>query len=158
MHSYYIYSLLTFITIIALIQIYYTKKKFGQQNIRIIDNYLQQKLITKILSTMMDNDMNRYYIIQNLIISYFCIHDIQLFQVKQGKILKDDTEFWSHDIELNELESNALIKLKEDQWVIYFDKKQIFLLLMLDKETLINKDEGKFLEKVILPLYAISCP
>ena len=158
MNSYYIYSILFFITTLAMIQIYYTKKKFGQQNISVIDNYLQQKLITKILSTIIDNDTNRYATIKSFIISYFDIHDIKLSQVEEEKIVKDDTEFLYKDIQLNELESNSLIKLEENQCGIYFPKKQIFILLILEKETTITQDEWKFLENIILPLYMISSP
>ena len=161
---YYSIGLLLFGLIIQ--QLFYITKKYSQQNIQIIEYYLNTKLVDKLLKTLLyDFEKNE---IRNLIKKYYYLNEIITYKVQDKKfeLQNYDAEILKNIVEKIELLKISLEQSKSDHlyninnidniFGIYFRSKEIMLFIVKKESNNFNEIELGFLESIILPLFILK--
>ena len=88
MFSVYWYIIVLLIFCLIVQQLFYIKKKYSQQNTKILDYYLNIKLISKIFETLLHKPEKG--LIRKLIAQYYYLEDIIIYQTDKKKFILYD--------------------------------------------------------------------
>jgi hypothetical protein len=166
MFSVYWVSIALLICGLIIQQIFYMKQQYSQQNTRILQYYLNNKLTSRLLEILIHKPDKTA--IRNLIKKYYYLDDILVYHVDSAKFALYDYEAASLKSvsdniyflikNLGELKPNQIYNTNriENVFGIYFFTRKTMIFLVKNKKIELNQGEIDFLESVILPIFILD--
>jgi hypothetical protein len=166
MNLFYYSSILFLIILLVFQQIFYIRRKYSQQNIKLIEYYLHTKLIAKLLdiiskkSSESGNEeirkiIKKYYYLDEMIIYKLSEKkfDLANYDVKSFAIIKDNIDHFVNSLLATTHERLQLVSKDFNVFGIYLPKKDMVIFLIKQDE--LSELDFDMLSKIILPLYSL---